>query len=95
MRLDLFLKWSRIVVRRTLAKQLCDADRVMVNGVIASAGRELEVGDVVEVRFNNRRIRFRVCEIPARPPSKEQSRDLIEEFTEIKQPRCSPRSNWT
>ena len=78
MRLDLFLKWSRIVLRRTLAKELCDADRVKVNGQPGRAGRELKVGDVVEIQLHRRFMKFRVRESPLHAPSKEKSRDLIE-----------------
>jgi ribosomal 50S subunit-recycling heat shock protein len=78
MRLDLFLKWSRIVLRRTLAKEICDAGRVSVNGVKARAGRELSVGDTVEVRLSRRCLRFRVRAIPPRPPGKEGGREMLE-----------------
>ena len=78
MRLDLFLKWSRIVLRRTLAKELCDAERVKVNGQPGRAGRDLKVGDVVEIQLHRRSLKFRVREIPRHAPSKEKSRDLIE-----------------
>ncbi len=43
MRLDLFLKWSRVILRRSLAKDTCDAGRVVVNGQEAKAGREVRV----------------------------------------------------
>ena len=47
MRLDLFLKWSRIVLRRTLAKAMCDAGRVSINGTEARAAHEVRVGDTI------------------------------------------------
>ena len=78
MRLDLFLKWSRVIVRRTLAKDTCDAGRVTVNGTEARAGRELRVGDTVEIDLPRRRIKLRVRSIPAHAPSKEGARDLYE-----------------
>jgi ribosomal 50S subunit-recycling heat shock protein len=78
MRLDLFLKWSRLVLRRTLAKDLCDADRVSVNGVAARAGREIHVGEVVEVQLPRRRIKVRVRGIPAHAPGKDGARDMVE-----------------
>ena len=78
MRLDLFLKWSRVILRRTLAKETCDAGRVMVNGQEASAGRDVHVGDTVSVRMPRRKLIFRVRSIPSHAPSKEGAREMIE-----------------
>jgi ribosomal 50S subunit-recycling heat shock protein len=78
MRLDLFLKWSRIILRRTLAKEMCDAGRVSVNGNEARAAREVHVGDTVEVRLPRRRLKFRVCSIPLHAPGKEGGREMLE-----------------
>jgi len=78
MRLDLFLKWSRVILRRTLAKDTCDAGRVMVNGQEAKAGREVRVGDTISVRFPRRQLTFRIRSIPSHSPGKEAARDMIE-----------------
>ena len=78
MRLDLFLKWSRIVLRRTLAKAMCDAGRVSINGTEARAAREVRVGDTVEVRLPRRRVKFRVRSIPSHAPGKEGGREMLE-----------------
>ena len=78
MRLDLFLKWSRIVLRRTLAKQMCDAGRVSINGNEARAAREVHVGDTVDVQLPRRRLKFRVRSIPAHAPGKEGGREMLE-----------------
>ena len=78
MRLDLFLKWSRIVLRRTLAKAMCDAGRVTLNGTEARAAREVHVGDVLGVRLPRRRVTFRVRSIPAHAPGKEGGREMLE-----------------
>jgi ribosomal 50S subunit-recycling heat shock protein len=78
MRLDLFLKWSRVILRRTLAKETCDAGRVTVNGQQASAGREVHVGDTISVRMPRRQLTFRVRAIPSHAPSKEGAREMIE-----------------
>ena len=78
MRLDLFLKWSRVILRRTQAKETCDAGRVAVNGSEARAGRELRVGDTIELDLPRRRIKLRVRSIPPHAPSKEGARDLYE-----------------
>lgn len=53
MRLDKFLKNSRIIKRRTLAKQACDGGRVKINDKLAKAGDELKIGDIIEIAFGN------------------------------------------
>ena len=78
MRLDLFLKWSRVILRRTLAKETCDAGRVTVNGQEARAGREVRVGDTVSIRLPRRQLTLRICSIPNHAPGKEGARDMIE-----------------
>ena len=78
MRLDLFLKWSRVILRRTLAKETCDAGRVTVNGQEARAGREVQVGDTISVRLPRRQLTFRVREIPLHAPGKEGARNMVE-----------------
>jgi ribosomal 50S subunit-recycling heat shock protein len=78
MRLDLFLKWSRVILRRTLAKETCDAGRVAVNGQEARAGREVRVGDTVSVRLPRRQLIFRIRSIPPHAPGKEDARDMID-----------------
>ena len=78
MRLDLFLKWSRVILRRTLAKETCDAGRVTVNGQEARAGREVHIGDTISVRMPRRQLTFRVRSIPAHAPGKEGARDMVE-----------------
>jgi len=78
MRLDLFLKWSRVILRRTLAKEMCDAGRVAVNGSEARAGREVRVGDTIDVRLARRHLKFRVSAIPSHAPGKEGAREMVE-----------------
>ena len=78
MRLDLFLKWSRVILRRTLAKEMCDAGRVTVNSIEARAGREIRVGDTIEVRLPRRRLKLRVRSIPPHAPGKEGGREMLE-----------------
>jgi len=53
MRLDRFLKISRLIKRRTVAKEACDAGRISLNGRVAKAGTEVTVGDIIEVRFGS------------------------------------------
>jgi ribosomal 50S subunit-recycling heat shock protein len=78
MRLDVFLKWSRVILRRTLAKETCDAGRVTVNGQEARAGREIRIGDTISVRLPRRLLTFRVRSIPSHAPGKEGARELVE-----------------
>ncbi|HHT07451.1 MAG: RNA-binding S4 domain-containing protein [Christensenellales bacterium] len=61
MRLDKFLKVSRIIKRRTVAKEACDGGRVMINGKVAKAGSEVKEGDVLEIRFGSRLGRYEVA----------------------------------
>lgn len=78
MRLDLFLKWSRIVLRRTVAKEMCDAGRVNVNGSEARAGREIRVGDTIQLELPRRRLKLRIRSIPPHAPPKEGAREMLE-----------------
>ena len=61
MRLDKYLKVSRIVKRRTVANEACDAGRVLVGGKPARASYEVKIGDVIEVVLGTRPVKFRVA----------------------------------
>ena len=63
MRLDKFLKVSRIIKRRTVAKEACDGGRVSISGKVAKAGAEVKVGDVLEIRFGNRVGRYQITDV--------------------------------
>lgn len=63
MRLDKYLKVSRIIKRRTVANEACDAGRVMVNDKVAKAGTEVKIGDVIEISFGVKPVRVRVLSI--------------------------------
>ncbi|SDW86534.1 Ribosomal 50S subunit-recycling heat shock protein, contains S4 domain [Marininema mesophilum] len=60
MRLDKFLKVSRLVKRRTLAKEVCDQGRVEVNGKTAKASADIAVGDELTLRYGNQTVKVRV-----------------------------------
>ncbi len=60
MRIDKFLKVSRLIKRRTLAKEVCDQGRIQLNGRVAKAGSEVQVGDVLTIDFGQRVLRVRV-----------------------------------
>ena len=63
MRLDKFLKVSRVSKRRPVAKEACDAGRVMINGKVAKASTEVKIGDVVEIKFGDKMIKFEIANI--------------------------------
>lgn len=63
MRLDKFLKVSRIIKRRTLSKEISEANRVKVNGKIAKAGTRLKVGDIIEIEFGRTILKVKVKEL--------------------------------
>ncbi len=60
MRLDKYLKVSRIIKRRTVANEACDAGRVTVNGKVAKAGLEIKIGDIIEITFGNNTVKVQV-----------------------------------
>jgi ribosomal 50S subunit-recycling heat shock protein len=76
MRLDKFLKVSRIIKRRTVANEACDLNRVTVNGKPAKPSKDVNVGDTVSVRFGEKEIFFCVKEVPAGNVSKEKAETL-------------------
>lgn len=63
MRIDKFLKVSRVVKRRTVANEVCTAGRVEINGKVVKPGAEVKVGDEVAIRFGNGVTSFRVLKI--------------------------------
>ena len=63
MRLDKFLKVSRIIKRRTVAKEACDGGRVSINGKICKPGAEVKTGDVLEIRFGSRLGRYQITDV--------------------------------
>ena len=65
MRLDKYLKNSRIIKRRTVAKEACEQGRVEVNGKVAKPGLELKLVDEIKITFGNNVLRVRVKDMPA------------------------------
>ena len=63
MRLDKFLKVSRIIKRRTVANEACDADRVIINGRSAKASTQVKEGDILEIAFGNNPLKVEVLSI--------------------------------
>ena len=60
MRLDKYLKVSRLIKRRTVANEVADAGRILINGKIAKASQAVKAGDIIEVTFGNRPIKVKV-----------------------------------
>ncbi len=67
MRVDKYLKASRIIKRRTIANEACDAGRVTVNGKVVKAGADVKIGDVIEVRFGSNTTRVEVLSLNESP----------------------------
>ena len=77
MRLDKFLKVSRLIKRRTVANEACDAGRVMVNGRQAKASVNVKVGDIIEIQFGQKNVKVKVLNT-ADTTKKDEAKDLFE-----------------
>ena len=75
MRLDKYLKESRLVKRRTVANELCDAGRVMINGKPARASKDVEIGDIIEIQSGERIIKAEVTGTD-KPKTQEESKEM-------------------
>ena len=78
MRLDKFLKVSRLIKQRTRAKQLCDAGAVLLNGKPAKPGSIVAAGDMITAISGNQRLEARILEIPVNNVSKARAKELVE-----------------
>ncbi|HIS36657.1 TPA: RNA-binding S4 domain-containing protein [Candidatus Scatousia excrementigallinarum] len=78
MRLDKFLKVSRLIKRRTVANEVSDMGRISVNGNPAKAGKQLKEGDVIEIEYANRTVKAKVLRIPQNNVSIQESSTLYE-----------------
>lgn len=76
MRLDKFLKVSRLIKRRTVANEACDAGRVMVNGKVAKASMSVKAGDIIEIAFGNKNVKVEVLQIQD-TTKKEEAKELF------------------
>lgn len=77
MRLDKYLKVSRVIKRRTLANEVTDAGRVLVNGKPAKASYTVKIGDIIEVTFGNRPVKIRVLS-DVEQKGKDVAREMFE-----------------
>ena len=84
MRLDLFLKASRLCSRRTVAQTICDAGRVSINGSPAKSSHAVKAGDEIIIRGRDKLSRFRVLAIPStRQTSRSDASSLYEVLSEV------------
>ena len=77
MRLDKIVKVSRLIKRRMVANEACDAGRVSVNGKPAKASVNVKVGDIIEIAFGTKTVKVRVLDL-LDTTKKEQAKDLFE-----------------
>jgi ribosomal 50S subunit-recycling heat shock protein len=76
MRLDKYLKVSRIIKRRTVANDACDAGRVMINGKVAKASTDVKVGDRIDIEFGNKNVSVEVTQI-VESTKKEDAKEMF------------------
>ena len=76
MRLDKYLKVSRLIKRRTIANEACDTGRVMINDKVAKAGTEVKVGDIITIAFGNKEVKVEVTDVQE-TVKKEEAKELF------------------
>lgn len=77
MRLDKYLKVSRLIKRRTVANEACDAGRVSINGKTAKASEQVKAGDVLEVQFGTKAVKVKVLQIEENV-KKDEAKEMYE-----------------
>jgi len=82
LRLDKFLKVSRLIKRRTVANEISDTGRVYVNGNIAKPAKTLKVGDIIKIEYANKNVVVKVLTIPTGNVSIQQASELYETIEE-------------
>lgn len=88
MRLDKFLKVSRLIKRRTVANEISDSGRVFINDRLAKPATAVKEGDTITIEFYNRSIKVQILKVPTGNVSIQESKDLynvIEEIQHVKQ----------
>ncbi len=76
MRLDKYLKVSRLIKRRTVAREACDNGRVLVNGKAAKASTNIKVDDIIEINFGNKTVKVQVLEVKE-TSKKDEAKELF------------------
>lgn len=84
MRLDKYLKVSRIIKRRTVAKEIADKGRIQVNGQIAKSSTSVKIGDIIKILFGNKTLEIRVLDLKD-TTKKEEAKDLYEITSETRE----------
>ena len=82
MRLDKFLKVSRIIKRRTVANEVCDMARVFVNDNPSKPAKQLKIGDIISIEYKTRTLKARVLKIPTGNVSINEASELYEILSE-------------
>ena len=82
MRLDKFLKVSRLIKRRTVANEVSDMGRVLVNGNPAKPAKQLKENDIITIEYANRTVKAKVLKVPTGNVSIQQAPELYELITE-------------
>jgi len=77
MRLDKFLKVSRLIKRRTIANEACDAGRILVNGSVAKASVKVKPGDVIEIQFGTTIVKVEVLKLED-TTKKEEAKEMFQ-----------------
>ena len=77
MRIDKYLKVSRLIKRRTVANEACDAGRVIVNGKPVKASYDIKIGDCIEIVFGSRTLKAQVTQLNE-SPGKEEAGEMYE-----------------
>lgn len=76
MRLDKYLKVSRLIKRRTVANEACDAGRVLVNDKVAKASVSVKPGDIIEIAFGNKTVKIEVLQVQE-TVKKDEAKDMF------------------
>ena len=76
MRIDKFLKGSRLIKRRTVANEACDAGRILVNDKVVKASYDVKEGDIIEIRFGQKAVKAEVLSI-AETTKKDEAKELF------------------
>lgn len=79
MRLDKYLKVSRLIKRRTIANEACDAGRILVNDKVAKASLNVKAGDIIEIQFGNKSLKVEVLNV-AETVKKDEAKDMYKEL---------------
>ncbi|MDP0493646.1 MAG: S4 domain-containing protein [Fusobacterium sp. JB021] len=77
MRLDKFLKTSRIIKRRPVAKMVVDSGKAIINGKVAKSGTQVKENDILEIEYYDKFFKFKILEVPSGNVTKDKSGDLV------------------